>query len=31
MPRFDEELLDCFVKRSDEFTNQRFRIAGMNA
>lgn len=31
LPAFDEELLDRFVKRPDEFTIQRFRIAGMNA
>lgn len=30
-PRFTEEMIEHFVKRPDEFTFQRFRIAGLNS
>lgn len=30
-PRFTEEMIDRFLKRPDEFTFQRFKIAGLNA
>jgi len=30
-PRFTEEMVEHFVKRPDEFTFQRFRIAGLNS
>ena len=30
-PRFTEEMVEHFMKRPDEFTFQRFRIAGLNS
>jgi len=30
-PRFTEEMIEHFMKRPDEFTFQRFRIAGLNS